>query len=173
MDILSSLRRVWAEGEVQGGDPSQAVKADDAPLKPSNSGFLLLDASLQPIYANQDAANILLYPTIPTQSRALIQAMRKRLETLLEGHLPALGTPSVVEFMSGRRRYVMRAFCLDSRVKTPLQPAYALLMERGHHVLMELASVSSQYNLTNRELETMRLLLDGLTSKEIASRMKI
>jgi DNA-binding CsgD family transcriptional regulator len=38
---------------------------------------------------------------------------------------------------------------------------------------MELASVSSQYNLTNREVETLRLLLGGLTSKEIASHLKI
>jgi len=78
-----------------------------------------------------------------------------------------------VEFPSGRRRYLLRAFYLDSHVKNPLQPAYALLIERGHHVLLELANISNQYNLTSREIETMRLLLGGLTSKEIASRMKI
>jgi DNA-binding CsgD family transcriptional regulator len=102
-----------------------------------------------------------------------MQAIKKRIDSLLRGHLPAPGSPSVVEFPSGRRRYLMRAFYLESHVKNPLQPAYAVLMERGHHVLLELAHVCSRYNLTNREFETMRLLLGGLTSKEIASRMNI
>ena len=79
----------------------------------------------------------------------------------------------MLEFPSGRRRYLLRAFYLDSHVKDPLQPAYAVLIERGHHVLLELAHISTQYNLTNREIETLRLLLGGLTSKEIASHMNI
>jgi len=167
------MRRVWAEGALPTADPSPQPKVDEAPLIPSNAGFLLLDSSLRPIYANQDAVGILCYPTIPKPSKAAMQAIRKRIDSLLRGHLPTLGSPSLVEFPSGRRRYLMRAFYLDSHVKNPLQPAYAVLMERGHHVLLELAHVCTQYNLTSREFETMRLLLGGLTSKEIASRMEI
>ena len=173
MVTLNSMRRVWAEGEAPSADTSLQPKIEETPLKPSDAGFLLLDSSLRPIYANQDAVNILLYPTVMKPSKAAMQAVKKRLETLLQGHLPTLGKPSLSEFLSVRRRYLLRAFCLDSHVKAPLQPAFAVLIERGHHVLLELANVSSQYNLTNREFETMRLLLDGLTSKEIASRMKI
>ena len=51
--------------------------------------------------------------------------------------------------------------------------AVKLLIERGHHVMLELAQISDEYGLTGREKETMRLLLGGLTSKEIASRMRI
>ena len=167
------MRRVWAEGALPTAAPSPQPKVDEAPLIPSTAGFLLLDSSLRPIYANQDAVSILCYPTIPKPSKAAMQAIKKRIDSLLRGHLPAPGSPSVVEFPSGRRRYLMRAFYLESHVKNPLQPAYAVLMERGHHVLLELAHVCSRYNLTNREFETMRLLLGGLTSKEIASRMNI
>ena len=126
-----------------------------------------------PIYANQDAVRILFYPTAPKPSKAAMQAIKKRINSLLPGHLPSLGSHSLVEFSSGKRRYLLRAFYLDSHIKHPLQPAYALLIERGHHVLLELAQISNQYNLTNREIETMRLLLGGLTSKEIAAHMKI
>jgi DNA-binding NarL/FixJ family response regulator len=167
------MRRVWAEGALPTAVPSPQPKVDEAPLIPSNAGFLLLDSSLNPIYANQDAVSILCFPTIPKPSKAAMQAIKKRISSLLSGHLPVPGSPSVVEFPSGRRRYLMRAFYLESHVKNPLQPAYAVLMERGHHVLLELAHVCSQYNLTSREFETMRLLLGGLTSKEIASRMEI
>ena len=167
------MRRVWAEGELPVADPSRQAKVDETPLKPSDAGFLLLDSSLRPIYANQDAVGILCYPAAPKPSKAVMQTINKRINFLLRGHLPSLGSPSLVEFLSGKRRYLLRAFFLDSHVKNPLQPAYALLIERGHHVLLELAHISNKYNLTNREIETMRLLLGGLTSKEIASHMKI
>jgi len=36
-----------------------------------------------------------------------------------------------------------------------------------------LAEISEQFNLTQRERETVELLLKGLTSKEIANRMNI
>ncbi|MGO8788973.1 MAG: helix-turn-helix transcriptional regulator [Terriglobia bacterium] len=167
------MRRVWAEGETPAPGPSPQAKRDEAPLQPSDAGFLLLDSSLRPIYANQDAVGILCHPEAPKPSKALMQAIKRRINSLLRGHLPNLGSPSLVEFTSGKRRYLLRAFYLDSHIKNPLQPVYALLIERGHHVLLELANISNQYNLTNREIETMRLLLGGLTSKEIASRMKI
>jgi len=167
------MRRVWAEGELPTADPSRQSKVDETPIKPSDAGFLLLDSSLRPIYANHDAVCILCYPAVPKPSKALMQALKKRIDSLLRGHVPSLGNPSMVEFPSGRRRYLLRAFYLHSHVKHPLQPAYALLIERGHHVLLELAHISTQYNLTNREIETLRLLLGGLTSKEIASHLKI
>ena len=167
------MRRVWTEGELSTADPSRQAKVDETPLKPSDAGFLLLDSSLRPIYANQDAVRILFYPTAPKPSKAAMQAIKKRINSLLPGHLPSLGSPSLVEFSSGKRRYLLRAFCLDAHIQHHLLPAYALLIERGHHVLLELAHISNQYNLTNREIETMRLLLGGLTSKEIAAHMKI
>ncbi len=167
------MRRVWAEGEGPTADPARQANVDEAPLKPSDAGFLLLDSSLRPIYANQDAVRILCYPEAPKPSKAAMQAIKKRVDSLLRGHLPLPGSPSLVEFSSGKRRYLLRAFYLDSQSKRPLQPAYALLIERGHHVLLKLAHVCNQYNLTSREIETLRLLLDGLTSKEIASRMQI
>jgi DNA-binding CsgD family transcriptional regulator len=169
----TSLRRVWAEGEWPIADPARQANVDETPLKPSDAGFLLLDSALRPIYANQDAVRILCYPKAPKPSKAAMQTIKKRVNSLLRGHLPFLGSPSLVEFSSGKRRYLLRAFYLDSHSKRPLQPAYALLIERGHHVLLELAQISNQYNLTSREIETMRLLLGGLTSKEIAARMKI
>ena len=169
---MNSLRRLWADGFLPSADsPAQVV--DEAPLIPSNAGFLLLDSALKPIYANKDSVNILCHPDIPAGAKALLQAMHKRVESLLRDRLPTEGHPTLLEFPSGRRVYLMRAFFLESPLKNSAQPTYALLLERQHHVLLELASVSKQYNLTNREIETLRLLIEGLTSKEIASRLNI
>jgi DNA-binding CsgD family transcriptional regulator len=167
------MRRVWAEGIAPAPNSPAQSTVDEAPLIPSNAGFLLLDSALKPIYANKDSVNILCYPEIPVGEKALMQAFHQRIEALMNDRRPSEGNPLQVEFPSGRRTYLMRAFYLDSPLKNPLQPTYAVLLERQHHVLLELANVSKQYNLTNREVETLRLLIEGLTSKEIASHLKI
>ena len=172
MLTLTSIRKVWAESKWPAAKPSRQAQSE-VPLKPSDAGFLLLDASLRPIYANQDALRILCYPRAPKSWKATLQAITRRAQSLLRGHLPSQGNPSLVEFSSAKRRYLVRAFHLDPYPENAFHPAYALLIERGHHVMLELAQISDEYGLTGREKETMRLLLGGLTSKEIASRMRI
>ena len=172
MRTLTSLRRVWAEGDGEATPPPRTREVE-APLAPSEAGFLLLDSSLVPMYVNSDAAQVLCYPQAPKSSQAAIMALKKRLRPLLQDRLPNLGRPSFVEFSSGRRRYLLKAFCLDSFLKGRWQPAYALFVERGHHPVLDLAHICNEYGLTNREVQTLRFLLEGLTSKEIGSRMDI
>ncbi len=172
MPTLTSLRRVWAEGNWELTRPLR-TKEVEAPLRPSEAGFILLDSSLAPMYVNRDAAQVLCYPQTPKSSQAAIMAIKKRLRSLLQDRLPDLGGPSCVEFSSGRRRYLLKAFCLDSFMKGRRQPAYALFIERGHHPVLDLAHIRNEYGLTNREIQTLRFLLGGLTSKEIGSRMDI
>ena len=54
-----------------------------------------------------------------------------------------------------------------------MQPAFAVLLERNAAGSTGLIEISEQFNLTQRERETVELLLKGLTSKEIANRMQI
>lgn len=49
----------------------------------------------------------------------------------------------------------------------------ALLLERHLSGVAALGDLSRQFDLTARECETVALLLEGLTSKEIAARMNI
>jgi DNA-binding CsgD family transcriptional regulator len=49
----------------------------------------------------------------------------------------------------------------------------ALLLERNTTSSLVLEEIAKQFDLTQRERETVELLLQGLTSKEIASRMAI
>jgi DNA-binding CsgD family transcriptional regulator len=48
-----------------------------------------------------------------------------------------------------------------------------VLLERHVSNATALSDLSRQFDLTTRECETVSLLLEGLTSKEIANRMKI
>ena len=49
----------------------------------------------------------------------------------------------------------------------------AILLERKPCGLLPLARISQQFNLTKREREALGHLLEGLSSKEIATRMNI
>jgi DNA-binding CsgD family transcriptional regulator len=54
---------------------------------------------------------------------------------------------------------------------------FAVLVERlersVHHVSPDIVKMVQQFRLTNRERETIEFLMEGLTSKQIADRMKI
>jgi len=74
------------------------------------------------------------------------------------------------DFMSGKRRYLCRTFALEEEGNRNLKPAIAITLERRHSVLIDLAA---RFQLTDREIEAVQHLADGLTSKEIAQRMNI
>ena len=87
--------------------------------------------------------------------------------------------PVVFEFISGRRRYLCRAFHLDAigSVDGRVQPRVVLVLERDmrsdSRLPADTTRWSEEFQLTNRECETVKLLLTGLTSKEIAVKMSI
>ena len=84
------------------------------------------------------------------------------------------GPAFVKEFKSGKRRYICKSLEVAFNGNDSPQPAFAVLLERNtgnsHSALVE---ISAQFGLTQREGETVEFLLQGLTSKEIATRMNI
>jgi DNA-binding CsgD family transcriptional regulator len=148
------------------------------PIAPSGVGFVLVDASLEVLYANSEAVHILTYPAAPTMVHALDPDVAKKVRAQLESSLPSPRQSALTELSSGRRRYLCHAFELGPKSGSSFptisfQPRIALLIERGQRAVAELAQVGEQYHLTPREREAMALLLHGLTSKEIAERMNV
>lgn len=76
-------------------------------------------------------------------------------------------------FRSGNRRYSCRAFRLDCNDRGKSHFWIALLLERFSSGTAAVTELSKQFDLTARERETVELLVQGLTSKEIATRMNI
>jgi DNA-binding CsgD family transcriptional regulator len=139
----------------------------------SRVGILLLNAQLRPVHYNAEAAHILLYPKKTraiSSIDALLPTSRFQLAGLTE---PAI--PMVLAFTSGRRRYLCRAFQLDESGSADrrFQPRVLLVLERERKNRADTTRWSEQFQLTSRECETVKLLLKGLTSKEIATEMSI
>src|SRR5438874_9998620 len=80
----------------------------------------------------------------------------------------------VTEFRSGRRHYACRAFSLnDRRPKSGDAPVVALLFERREPLGFYASRVAFHFRLTQREQETLKYVMQGLTNKEIANQMGI
>jgi DNA-binding CsgD family transcriptional regulator len=150
-------------------------------LKPS-VGVVLLDAQLRLVHYTGEAATILGYTGDSVPLDFVKAASRFQLTNPSKVASPG-------EFRSGRRRYRCRAFLLDSdgHAASPqatsahafgnhadhLQPKIAVVLERVLTQPADITRWSEAYQLTHREHETVKLLMKGLTSKEIANEMSI
>jgi DNA-binding CsgD family transcriptional regulator len=140
----------------------------------SSEGFLLLDPSLNPVFVNHAAAEILLYPQ-------KVEA-QKKLDRFLSGKIrvrllltPSSGLPELVErFQSGKRLYQCRAVRVNAIAGDDSKSSLAVFLERGTSGSIPLAQIAEKFKLTARERDVLRCLSEGgLTTKEIAVRIGI
>ena len=144
------------------------------PMAPSDNGFLLLDAGLNLIASNDPALQILCFPSGADRINQPKVFLMDRVRTTLLDHKHRDGRAFVKEFRSGKRRYICKSFQVNCNGTDSAQPAFAVLLERdAASSYSALTEISEQFDLTQRERETVEFLLQGLTSKEIATRMKI
>ena len=138
-------------------------------------GFLVTDAALRPLSANQEAITALAYPAqhkpLPSLVEAFDQKIRRSLLRVQD--FPSTPAPPVTQLKSGRRVYFCQAFRLDSNVNEPGQAKVLIVLERGISESLALSQVSQQFHLTQREQVALRCHLHGLSGEEIADRMRI
>ncbi len=140
------------------------------------AGFLLLDASLRPIYVSEEALAILAYPRVPSKNKGFDNFLQSRIRSLVpsNGHHNGFSASKfLTEVASGKRSYQLRAFSIKSNLGIERGPAIALLLERNQGGPLNLENVARKFRLTRRERETVDLLLQDLNTKQIASRMDI
>jgi len=139
--------------------------------KVSPAGLIILGPHLQAVACNAEAIRILAYPDSPN---------RKSIERMVSEKLPFITTAGgsgalasrLTQIVCGRRRYVCRQYVADPLESTQ-PPIVVVLLERVSSAEFALQLFSQQFHLTARENEALSYLLQGLTSKEIASRMDI
>jgi len=138
-------------------------------------GLVVVDESLNLLAFNSEAIQILTFPEHPEKIAHLNEWISRQIRgRLLDGQ--SLNPANFLrEFQSSKRTYLCRSVPLNTNGATVVsrKASIAILLERKTNGVIRLAEVSQRYNLTCRELETVQLLLQGLTSKEIAQRMKI
>jgi DNA-binding CsgD family transcriptional regulator len=135
-------------------------------------GLVIVDASLNVVAANAVAAQILTFPVGSEKARRPSILLREKIGALVSRNSQKESV-NVREFRSGRRIYLCRSFILDASVNGGYSPTHVLVLERRASNTSALSEAHERFGLTPREQETIQLLVQGLTSKEIAERMKI
>jgi DNA-binding CsgD family transcriptional regulator len=138
----------------------------------SKPGVVFVDAALHPLALNEHAIQILTFPGTPGKIKRLEVFLADKMRSELVDRQSTNGLRFVKAFKSGKRRYVCRTFLLDCRLRGA-QTGIALLLERHSSNATALSTLSNQFELTGRECEVVELLVQGLTTKDIAIRMNI
>ena len=136
-------------------------------------GFLLIDSFERPIYSNAEALRILLYPAKPGDDSSLEPLLGNKIRAMLPQRNGASQPDFHTVFLSGKRHYLCQAFHFGTPSTASAQGNTALVLERIVQRRLDTSAIAQQFALTPREQETTELLMLGLSSKEIASRMSI
>jgi DNA-binding CsgD family transcriptional regulator len=138
-------------------------------------GLVVVDRLLSVVASNLEAVRILTFPALPEKIPHLEGWLTKRIRRDLGHRMSSVPHPLDEHFRSARRTYHCRSFPLhvNGNGQVPNHPAFVLLLERSRTYAANLAEICARFRLTQREQETVKLLFEGLTSKEIANRMKI
>ena len=139
----------------------------------TRAGLILVDGTGRPVYYDPEAITVLTYPRQAKSLARIEDLLLREVQALLLGLGGLHATPGTAEFISGRRRYVCRAFALTGNSGNGSRRMTGLLIERDTPKMVNVSEAAEQFHLTEREQETIKLLTLGLTSKEIATRMNI
>jgi len=144
---------------------------------PTRPGLIVVDNGLGVVAYNGEALKILTYPDPPEKIRHLDSWLANKIRSELVGRV---SPPSFVDaFRSSKRLYLCRSFPLDAKVHqgngsgASSAGLLVVMLERKSNETLKISEISERFGLTAREQETVQYLLEGLTSKEIAQRMKI
>jgi DNA-binding CsgD family transcriptional regulator len=141
---------------------------------PARPGLIVMDALLNLLACNADAIHILTFPDNPEKISDLKGWLTDRIHSCLVDRESSTPATFVSEFRSAKRMHLCRAFPLTTGTSpTDPHPILVLMLERKSREQFTMTEISKRFGLTPREQETARLLGEGLTSKEIATRMNI
>ena len=136
-------------------------------------GFLLLDTSFRPLYANQEGLAALAFPANPAKNSALGAFVENRVRSLFRAPSGSPQFGCCDSFASGRRCYQLRMFSVGSPFANDLKPGFAILLERNHKPGINLSFLLARFCMTPREVETVDHLIHGFNTRQIADRMCI
>ena len=171
---VETNRNVRPKGRTAAGiHPTESPKNESVSSPKSVAGFLLLDPDLRPVSFNAEAVQILSYPEDAENAADFRLFLENKIRSILVTEASLAELSFLGEFRSGRRRYFCRAFAIDSVAKGPSQPTIAVVLDRGPSGWVSLPQVARHLNLTQREREVLEYLLQGMSNKEIADRMKL
>jgi DNA-binding CsgD family transcriptional regulator len=138
----------------------------------NTAGFVLVDSLFKPMFMNTEAVAILTYPNGHRNERAVEKYLCDKIRSLCSYRDGASESAFVKRVLLGRRSYHFWRFCVAPLSQNAGQFTTAIVLERNSQSL-DIEQVADGFSLSHREREVVQLLVQGLTTKEIAVRMGI
>jgi len=137
----------------------------------SSPGVLILDRGNKLLYANEEAFALLDNSRkIPPEVRRLCNKLKAHIDGLEPGTAP--GENCALFWGDGESPCSLRAIPIGAQAKASTATHIMVLIEKiteQHGINLNRAR--SQYGLSNREIEVVALVAQGLANKEIGSRL--
>lgn len=133
-------------------------------------GLVLMDETLRVVGCDLGAATILKFPIHPNAAgrsipAEILEAIRSRTR---------IGMPySKMRFSTAGGEYVCRSYLVESEDGVLSGRLVALHLERAAMGDLAIQDISAKYRLSEREEETLKGILMGLSTKEVADQMHI
>lgn len=148
------------------------LKGIPFPPPPADVGVILADLSLDPIYSNNTAIDVLSYASGAQDGTRPSIVVRDRLRSILKTDTTTSYTQPAT-FRSGNRQYICRSFVLDAHDSAARRRIVALLLERSPGNRADISAFCRRHRVSPRERETLEHLIQGLKTREIAELMNI
>lgn len=137
------------------------VRASAEESRALEVGVVVCDGATRNCSFNTIALNALCFPDDPSAVKDPGRFLWDRLQSLSMRCMTSAGT-----IVSGRRTY---SWCRSKLHSSTSGTSQILILLRGDVAPLVLVQASERFRLSRRELEIVRLLLGGKTSKEIAA----
>ena len=143
----------------------------------SPGAMLLPHASLCPVAYNREALQILVFPQLPEEFAHPSAALARQIGARLLSR-PSRGIRRfVAEFQSGNRTYHCRtlnvSFDGDKKASSGQTTTLVLLERQASPVRQMQRQAWERFGLTPRERQMVELLIEGMTTKEMAQTLQL
>lgn len=133
-------------------------------------GLVLMDETLRVVGCDRGAAAIL---NLPSNADAAGRSIPAEILEALQSRTRA-GVPySKMRFPTASGEYVCRSYLVESEDGVLSGTLVALHLERASMGELVIKEISARYHLSEREGETLKGILMGLSTKEVADQMHI
>lgn len=140
--------------------------------EPAEDGVILTNPHLQPIGMDQGAQEIL--DDLGCESRRPARCVLPKALSDACDSLGSLGKKDLRVHISGKRHgYWCRIHRIAATAPFPGEDLVTIHLKREFSTRGAILKLSQQANLTRREEEVLFSIADGLSSKEVAQRLKI
>ena len=172
--VVSSAANRDGAAQQRNGQMRNFKDIPDPPVKMPEVGIVLLNESLKIVACDRGAA-VLLSSVEPTDGVDVssLRVPREILEELRERKSTGK-TSGELQFRVGANDYLCRAYPLETRSGCLTELSFlALHLQRVAGAQEAIQAAIASYHLTEREEQTLKGILMGLSSKEVADQMRI